>query len=1030
MSDPFEMRVEERRETSEFLNKKKIDIHSLVVKAYPDKAHFIYELLQNAEDTGAHDVHFMLEEGRLVFWHDGRPFNLDDIKSITSVGHSSKREDVSYIGKFGIGFKAVFAYTDAPEIYSGGYSFRIRDLIALEKIESSLLEDGDVRTLFVFPFGTKSVEQSVREIGSGLKELGEKTLLFLNHIQRVSFALPDGGSGSIDRNDCGDGIIEITTTTGRKETRSCWLRYQKTVSVRDESGLPRLLPVALAYKMKHSEEHGLSVLDTDGKVSIFFPAVKEYSGLRFHIHAPFAATIARDSIRDCRENDALIKALLELFRESLPDIRKRGLLTVDFLSVMPNSKDRLGKKYEAFRQVAVKAFRTTRLTPAKNGQHAPADRLLACSADMSRVFSDEDMKLLTGRSVPVWAANAPQNNSRADFFLSDLGMERWTADVLNELHESQLEILANILQAREQSWLVQFYQLAGSNEIHGNSTSRKGGERSKFASMLSSFAVVRSSNETWEKACDIFFIPEGKRSLPQGIPAVMRGVLGRSDEQKRRIRCFLEALGVRVYGEQAAISLRLKKYEKAGETILVKNHLEDVCMLLDFYQNSPREALGLIESKRFFLGTAPDGKTGFHAAKNIYLDEPYRSTGFGELIALHGRKFGLSAVYFEKLPAEYRSKFADFVEAAGVKCRLVVWTLTSLERNPHREDLYAKDSGTRGWAMEVDYRIENQERYLNSESIAASRLLWMALIKADPCMKNASFRRTKTSSTYTDESQLVYGLRKAEWIPDKEGIFHAPQEMSQKNLRDDFPYDNRNGLLRAIQFGWKEIERSEEHRKNQETAAKAGFESYDMMRRVAELTRKCQARKLNVCDLLEKHLKNSDDDQFPEKPVRDRERRFDKAVQDGLDAPSATYVHKSRSTRVKADQDSKTYLKELYRNAADKLICQMCQKKMPFKLLNSQEYYFENVQLLPQIKYELKANHLALCPLCAAKYKELAQRDSSTMKKLKQALEKAQGACEIEISLGEREGMAGLRFGEQHIVDIQGALEGLKGKKK
>ena len=118
MIDPFEDLIRDRRETSEFLNKKKIDIHSLVVKAYPDKAHFIYELLQNAEDTGAHNVHFELEENRLLYWHDGRPFDLDDIKSITSVGHSSKLDDVSSIGKFGIGFKAVFAYTDAPEIYS------------------------------------------------------------------------------------------------------------------------------------------------------------------------------------------------------------------------------------------------------------------------------------------------------------------------------------------------------------------------------------------------------------------------------------------------------------------------------------------------------------------------------------------------------------------------------------------------------------------------------------------------------------------------------------------------------------------------------------------------------------------------------------------------------------------------------------------------------------------------------------------------------------------------------------------------
>ena len=999
----------------------------MVVEAYPDKAHFIYELLQNAEDAGARHVHFKLENNRLTYWHDGRAFDLKDIESITNIGNSSKLDEVTSIGKFGIGFKAVFAYTDAPEIYSGDYSFRIRDLIALEKIESSILDKGDLRTFFVFPFGTKTFDQSVKEIASGLEELRENTLLFLNNIQKISYTLSNGKCGTIERKDKGDGIIEITAVFEEKMASSYWLRYQKEVSVRDKKGVLKTLPIALAYKMKKDEEDVWSVLPTEGKVFIFFPAEKEYSGLRFHIHAPFAPALARDSVRDCKENDSLHKELLELFRDSLPNIRDRGLLTVDFLSIMPHSKENLGRKYESFKQAAVKAFRTTRLTPTKQGTHSRAERLISGSADMIKVFSDADMKLLTGRSIPVWVANAPQRNSRADFFLHDLGIEHWSAESLNELHEDQLEILTRILQSKDKNWLIQFYQLAGSIEPSWNSYRTK--PCSKFATMLSSFAVVPSSEETWEKSDDIFFVPEGKRSLPQGIPAVMRAVLGKSDEQKKKIRCFLEALGVRVYGEQAAISLRMKKYDVAGEMVSEKIHLEDVCMLLDFYKNSPRDALTLLEGKRFFLGTL-DGKTGFHAAKAIYLDAPYSNTGFGELISLHRRRVCLSAVYLEKIPAEYRDIFTNFVESAGIKCRLTIKPLESLQRNPHRVDLYAKDPGTRGWATEEDYCIENQERYLNSESIAASRLLWMALIQADSSVKDASFRRTKNSTIYTEESLLVYSLRKAEWIPDREGNFHAPQKMTQEQLREDFPYDNRNGLLTAIQFGKEARERSEEHKKNQEAAEKAGFESYDMMHRLAELARRCQARKLNVCDLLEKHLKSVDSDQFPENPVRDKERRFDKAVQEGMEAPSTTYVNKTLSKRLKADHDSKTYLKEQYSNISEKLICQMCQKKMPFKLLNSQEYYFENVQLLPKIKYELKANHVALCPLCAAKYKELAQRDESTMKKLRRALEKAQGACEIEISLGDREGTASLRFSEQHIVDFQGAFEGLKGKKK
>ena len=1029
MQDSFDALVEKRKRLNETLKENQTNLHAMVVEAYPDKAHFIYELLQNAEDAGAHHVHFELENSRLAYWHDGRAFNLKDIESITNIGNSSKLEDVSSIGKFGIGFKAVFAYTDAPEIYSGEYSFRIRDLIALEKIESSILEKGDLRTLFVFPFGTKSFDQSVKEITSGLEELRESTLLFLNHIQKISYTLSDGKCGTIERNDKGEGIIEITADFEKKAVNSYWLRYQKNVSVCDKKEVLRNLPIALAYKMKKGEGGDWSLLPTKGKVSIFFPAEKEYSGLKFHIHAPFAPALARDSIRDCKENDSLLRELVELFRGSLPDIRDRGLLTVHFLSIMPNSKNDLGRKYESFKQAAVKAFRTTPLTPTKQGQHSRAERLLSGSADMIKVFSDADMKLLTGRSVPVWAANAPQKNSDADFFLQDLGIEHWTAESLNEFHEDQLAILTRILQSKDKNWLIQFYQLAESIEPSWNSSYHTKRSCSKFAAMLSAFAVVPSSDETWEKADDIFFIPEGKRSLPQGIPAVMRAVLGKSDEQKKKVRCFLEALGVRVYGEQAAISLRMKKYDVAGEMISEKIHLEDVCMLLDFHKNSPDDALTLLKGKRFFLGSL-EGKTGFHSARVIYLDAPYRNTGFGELISIHRRRVCLSSVYFEKLSGEYRTEFDKFIEKAGIMCRLKIEPLKSLAGNPHRADLYAKDLGTRKWATEEDYYIENQERYLNSENIAASRLLWMALIQADSSVKDASFRRTKTSTTYTEESLFIYSLRKAAWIPDREGNFHVPQKMTQEQLRKDFRYDNSNGLLTAIQFGKEARERSEEHKKNQEAAEKAGFESYDVMHRLAELTRRCQARKLNVCDLLEKHLKSVDSDQFPENPVRDRERRFDKAVQEGMEAPSTTYVNKTLSKRVKADHDSKTYLKEQYSNFSEKLICQMCQKKMPFKLLNSQEYYFENVLLLPKIRYELKANHLALCPLCAAKYKELAQRDESTMKKLKQALEKAQGACEIEISLGEREGTASLRFAEQHIVDIQGALEGVKGKKR
>ena len=41
-------------------------IRSIVEELYPDRAHFIYELLQNAEDAGATEASFRLRSDRLA----------------------------------------------------------------------------------------------------------------------------------------------------------------------------------------------------------------------------------------------------------------------------------------------------------------------------------------------------------------------------------------------------------------------------------------------------------------------------------------------------------------------------------------------------------------------------------------------------------------------------------------------------------------------------------------------------------------------------------------------------------------------------------------------------------------------------------------------------------------------------------------------------------------------------------------------------------------------------------------------------
>jgi len=64
----------------------------LLEKLYPDKAHFIYELIQNAEDAGATKVEFYLKDSELLLIHNGtKLFDLSHIESITNIGDSTKK---------------------------------------------------------------------------------------------------------------------------------------------------------------------------------------------------------------------------------------------------------------------------------------------------------------------------------------------------------------------------------------------------------------------------------------------------------------------------------------------------------------------------------------------------------------------------------------------------------------------------------------------------------------------------------------------------------------------------------------------------------------------------------------------------------------------------------------------------------------------------------------------------------------------------------------------------------------------------
>ena len=1000
-------------------------IQQLMTELYPDNAHFIYELLQNAEDSGAQVVRFTLTPDEIEFEHNSdRLFDLTDVESITSIGKSTKRDDQTNIGKFGVGFKAVFAYTRTPKIYSGHFHFKIHDLVVPETVKRITMSDKETRFLFPFNHSTKQAVKAVEEIERGLRELNDNTLLFLRHISIIEYLFPDGSLGFLKRIEHDGGRIEIRAQQpDRSENISHWLRYQKDVEVIDEKGILKSCRIAIAFRLVEDEtQKRLSewkIIPVDNaQVSIYFPAQKELSLLKFHVHAPFASTVARDSVRDCEANCQLRDRIAELVVESLADIRDKGMLTMSLLTVLPNQLDGLPRFYEPIREAIVRVFQKETLTPTRNGSHASSYSLFRGPAKIAEVLSDDDLSLLTNYSPPLWAANPPQQNQREDRFLESLKIDIWgwseLVTRLSSCNEEERKIVNDWLLAKDDAWLMRFYALLGEAYETNNA--------SLDVHELFIVRVITEEGEQLVVPDQAFFPPEEGIASSTNIHFVKPAVYssGRSEAQKRLAEVFLRHIGVRPFDEKAIIALRLALYPKPPGKVET-DHYDDLKEFITFWTKNPTDAY-LFKEKAFLLGISSDEKLRWLKPEELCIDIPFQETGLAELIEIH-KKHALWNGYIGKLDKPQAENFTDFIKAVGVKHSISI-TSAPINSNPNYcellQDLWEGAKKTE-YSLELDYSIDLLESYLVVRSIAASRLIWQAVIRYDGDASMAKYRPNKTFPTTREaDSQLVHHLKSVAWIPDKSGEFHKPQDMTRNELRIDYPYDDRNGLLTAIGFGEQAKKDSEEYVSQNYHAQIMGFmsaEEAEKMAHVAKLLRECGQSPDRLIEQFMPSL-NKKEPSFPSRAVVNPERREERLAEQISDAHEKKYEKRERSIRItRGTIDPIQWLRNQYTNESGQMVCQICKEEMPFRKRDG-EYYFEAVEGLSRLHFlnEHEAQFLALCPLCAAKYNEFVKNDEGIMELLKQELASAVD-CDVPLMLGDVK--TSIRFVETHFHDLR-----------
>ena len=338
---------------------------ALLAGHYSDSNHFVYELLQNAEDafdksTGVSASKVVIEyyPDKLVFYHNGKPFDEADVRGVSSMLMGTKdRDDAQTIGRFGMGFKSVFKYTYQPEIYSDDEAFKITNYLLPVEItdgwdyetekKSIVCKLGEGRsfvpfskeehlTKIVIPFQKYGKDGGLvpvpgDDVLKKLDELDGEILLFLSHIQNLYWVNKETGKFAyitLKQDESDEKLITCRIEGTEYDDKEEISRYLKFKRVFDHPEMDNA-EVSVAYKLNSRADN---INEVDGSsVWVYFPT-RDETDLPFLIHGSFETAVSREKLMAPSSfNDDLFDELGDLIAESMLDLAERKLITQVFL---------------------------------------------------------------------------------------------------------------------------------------------------------------------------------------------------------------------------------------------------------------------------------------------------------------------------------------------------------------------------------------------------------------------------------------------------------------------------------------------------------------------------------------------------------------------------------------------------------------------------------------------------------------------------------------------------------------------------
>jgi len=772
----------------------------LLQRLYSDRTQFIYELIQNAEDACERDrkngairdfyLFFNLHPDRLDVWHNGIPFNEDDVRGICGIVAGTKTDDYTQIGKFGIGFKSVYAYTISPEIYSNNgadtsYFFCINDYVHPYKIKPLRILD-EMQTLIRLPFNHENVskEEAYNEIKNRLMNLDIRTPLFLRNLEEISWKIGEKRGKYFKKTSGGkEGkYVDLSFFDEKKKIKSeKWLVFEKELPQNQQN-----VNVEIAFLISNDDKGVQHIVPSHYSKLYAYFSTKRETHLKFIIQGPYQTTVGRENIMNNSWNKQLIDNTADLLIENISTIKKTNLLDISFLNTLP-----IEYEYSEVEDIVFKPFYTKvkqkllsndPILPKYNGGYIIAKQaLIGRTKEIRDLLSPEQLIQLLKSDQRYWLdenITIDKTPNLRDYLMKELKIPEITAEMFARYFNKQFII------NQTDEWIISFYIFLTNQSALWRPKSRTYDNEGP----LHSKPIIRLENGIHTKPFDekghpLAFLPS--EEFNHLFPIVKKNIA-----RNYRAESFLKQLGIKEPDSIFGIMLHvIPKYEKGRINVSEKDNIQHVQWIIKTIKSidsnkSKQNFYNDISKVSFLFAKNQKGILSYKKANQVYLGEVYSNNKKLDLFFEDNEE-----AWF--LHERYKNKIdkSDLIllgcnQNIKIQCKKPSWnghvTLTDYV-GYHKRGLDGFD---------LEFHIDGLKFALENITYEKALIIWDLIINNRNCIHGTIETSSRQDFLFSNKedvfSEVGRLLIKHEWLPNIKRKFLKPSEIMLTELPDDF----------------------------------------------------------------------------------------------------------------------------------------------------------------------------------------------------------------------------------------------------